>query len=66
MQQPGYVCEGYEAMGALWFKKISLLPGEKHSYVVVLSYGEEGLCYLEMEKTMEAFRNMKDYGNNKN
>ena len=61
LQQPGYVCEGYEAMGALWFKKISLLPGEKHSYVVVLSYGEEGLCYLEMEKTMEAFRNMKDY-----
>ena len=61
MLKAGDTCEGYEAIGALWFKKISLVPGEKHSYVVVLSYMEEGMSYLDMEKAMEAFQRMQEF-----
>lgn len=61
IKKAGYRCEGYEAIGALWFRKISLLPGEKHSYTVILSYMEEGRSYLDKGKAMEAFQEMKDY-----
>lgn len=61
LKKTGYRCEGYEAIGALWFEKISLLPGEKHSYILVLSYMEEGLSYLNKDREEEAFEKMKEY-----
>lgn len=64
LKKPGYRCEGYEAAGALWFGRISLLPEEKHSYILVLSYMEEGLSYLDLEQEEEAFEKMKDYWKN--
>lgn len=61
LKKAGYQCEGYEAAGVLWFRKISLVPGEKHSYIIVLSYMEEGLSYLDIIKTRKAFDKMKDF-----
>lgn len=60
----GDTMDGYEAIGALWFDKITILPGESHSYVVALSYNNEGLEYLDFEKAGKAFEEMKIYWNN--
>lgn len=60
----GDTFDGCEAMGALWFDKMTLEPGESHSYVVVLSYNDEGLSYLDFEKAGRAFEEMKIYWNN--
>lgn len=59
----GYEKDGYETIGALWFPEISLLPGETHSYVVIMSYGNEGMEYLELSRTQAAFEQMKEYWN---
>ena len=59
----GDTFDGCEAMGALWFDKMTLEPGESHSYVVVLSYNDEGLSYLDFEKAGRAFEEMKIYWN---
>jgi cellobiose phosphorylase len=38
----GQYFEGYEAIGALRFKAVELLPGETKAYIVMLSINEEG------------------------
>ncbi|MDO5336557.1 MAG: cellobiose phosphorylase [Eubacteriales bacterium] len=57
----GYQTEGYEAMGALWFREMTLLPGESRTYVTVLSYQQEGMEYLEISRAQRAFEEMKEY-----
>ena len=60
----GDTVDGCESIGALWFEKITLEPGESHSYVIALSYNNEGLEYLDYEKALKAFEEMKIYWNN--
>lgn len=60
----GDTFDGFEAMGALWFDKLTLSPGESHSYVIALSYNNEGMEYLDFEKASRAFEEMKIYWNN--
>ena len=63
LRKAGYEKDGYETIGALWFPEISILPGETHSYIVLMSYNNEGLEYLELSKTLNAFEKMKEYWN---
>lgn len=63
LRKAGYEKDGYESIGALWFPEISLLPGETHSYVVIMNYNNEGMEYLELSKTLDAFEKMKEYWN---
>lgn len=63
LQKAGYEKAGYETIGALWFPEISLFPGETHSYVVIMSYNNEGLEYLELSKTLDGFKKMQEYWN---
>ena len=60
-RKAGEQIDGFEAMGALRFQKISLKPDEKYEYVVLLSYNEEGMEYLDIQKAKEAFHEMKQY-----
>ncbi len=55
--------DGFEAMGGLWFEKVTLEPGESRSYCLVLSYNGEGLEYLDVKKAGIAFEEMKVYWN---
>lgn len=63
LRKVGYEKDGYETVGALWFPEISILPGETHSYVLIMSYNNEGMEYLELSKALEAFEKMKEYWN---
>lgn len=64
LRKEGYEKNGYESIGALWFPEISILPGETHSYIIIMSYNNEGLEYLQLSKALEAFDRMKEYWDN--
>lgn len=65
LHKAGYEKAGYETIGALWFRSLSLLPGQSYSYIILMSYMEEGMEYLELSKTQEAFAVMKEYWDKK-
>lgn len=47
--------EGYEAIGAIRFADTLLKAGEEKSFVVLLSYNQEGMQYLDTEEVSKAF-----------
>lgn len=57
----GSEIDGYEAMGGIRFAPVSLEPGEKCTYYIVLSYDQEGLEYLEPEACEQAFHEQRDW-----
>lgn len=61
IQLPGTSLEGYEAIGALRFAALVLLPGKSFTYTIVLSYDNEGLEYLDKSEADNAFREMCAY-----
>jgi cellobiose phosphorylase len=57
----GIEIAGFEAIGGLGFSEIRLLPEEKRTYLILLSYNNQGLELLNFEQEAKAFDNMKAY-----
>lgn len=52
---------GYEAIGGIRFAEVCLHPGEKKTYIVVLSYDGEGRQYLDEENCAKALKDQRDW-----
>ncbi|HHT97327.1 MAG TPA: cellobiose phosphorylase [Clostridiales bacterium] len=71
-KEKGYSINGYEAIGALRFEKVSLQPGDKKVYIIALAISEEELELNDKVSTLlsqEQFNNKleetKKYWNEK-
>lgn len=57
--------DGCEAMGGIRFKTCTVKPGEEKTYLLVLSFNEEGMEYLRLSNANAAFDGLKTYWDKK-